>query len=73
MPAGKAAGQRCVHLDASARCGLFGDPRRPQLCRRFQPEPAVCGGNRRQAMTLLQALELETGPVPTRCGDVSRH
>ncbi|MFV8819578.1 YkgJ family cysteine cluster protein [Haliea sp. E17] len=66
MPAGKAAGERCVHLDASLRCALFGDPRRPQACADFQPEPAFCGSRRGEALRLLTEMEFATAPVPGR-------
>jgi hypothetical protein len=63
MPAGKAAGERCVHLDADLRCALFGDPRRPQFCSTFLAEPACCGDSREQALSILATLELETLPA----------
>tara|TARA_R110001592_G_scaffold357416_1_gene660751 strand:+ start:356359 stop:356652 length:294 start_codon:yes stop_codon:yes gene_type:complete len=62
MPEGKAAGQRCVHLDARQRCELFGDPRRPEFCARFIAEPDVCGENREQALAILADLEVFTLP-----------
>lgn len=63
MPAGKPAGQPCVHLDTNMACRLFGDTRRPRLCDAFAPQKAYCGDNREQAMTRLAALELETLPA----------
>jgi len=63
MPAGKAAGERCVHLDEALRCRLFGDPRRPLFCSAFVAEPACCGDSREQALVILAALELETLPA----------
>ena len=63
MPDGKPAGVACVHLDAYWRCGLFDDHRRPALCEAFAAEPALCGDNRQQAMTLIAALEIATAPT----------
>jgi hypothetical protein len=63
MPDGKPAGVACLHLDAQSRCGLFGDPRRPDLCEAFAAEPAVCGDDREQAMTLIAALEIASAPA----------
>lgn len=63
MPDGKAAGERCVHLDGGNRCALFGAPERPLFCRQFLAEPEVCGESRDEAMALLQALELESEPA----------
>jgi Fe-S-cluster containining protein len=37
MPRGKPAGTRCVQLDASLRCRLFGRPERPAVCGTLQP------------------------------------
>lgn len=62
MPNGKAVGERCVHLQADARCALFGKPQRPACCAAFQAEPSVCGENLEQAITLLKSLERQTGP-----------
>ena len=61
MPDGKPAGVRCIQLDSSNRCLLFGKPARPEICRRLRPEPAMCGDSREQAMLFLAALELATG------------
>jgi len=71
MPTGKAAGQRCIHLDGNQRCVLFGDPRRPQFCARFTPEPEVCGESREQALLILAELEVVTlpsAPLAGACG-----
>lgn len=57
MPGGKPAGVRCVHLDETWRCGLFGDPRRPQCCSDFQAEPDFCGNDREEAIIILGRLE----------------
>jgi hypothetical protein len=60
MPNGKPAGVRCVQLTEENRCAIFGDPRRPPVCASLQPEPAMCGSDRGQAMTWLTALETAT-------------
>ncbi|MFW6094713.1 MAG: YkgJ family cysteine cluster protein [Pseudomonadota bacterium] len=60
MPHGKPAGVRCVQLTADGRCRLFGDPRRPRVCRALQPEPALCGNDAGEAHRLLAALEQAT-------------
>jgi uncharacterized protein len=60
MSNGKPAGVRCVQLTADNRCAIFGDPRRPQVCARLQPEPAMCGGDREHALRWLSALEKAT-------------
>jgi uncharacterized protein len=62
MPAGKPAGERCVHLDSQMRCALFGDSRRPSLCDTFSAEVAVCGHSRLQALATLEKLELDSSP-----------
>jgi hypothetical protein len=62
MPEGKPAGVACVHLDDAMRCKLFGDSRRPDLCRKFEAEAAVCGSNRQQALEGLQRLEVQSRP-----------
>jgi hypothetical protein len=36
-------------------CGIY--ERRPQICRDFQPEAAVCGSVRGEALGLLRQLE----------------
>lgn len=60
MPKGKPANQRCLHLDADNRCQLFGSPRRPAVCAKFQAEPDICGDSRQQALELIAWLELQT-------------
>ena len=62
MPDGKPAGVRCQHLLLDERCALFGDPRRPHICRTFLPEPSLCGRDRLEALILLRDLERETAP-----------
>ena len=61
MPDGKPAGVRCIQLDSSNRCRLFGLPERPDVCRRLRAEPAMCGSTRAQALQRLAALEIATG------------
>lgn len=63
MPEGKAAGERCVHLDTDNLCALFGAPERPSFCRQFLAEPEVCGESRDEALMLLRILELESEPT----------
>jgi hypothetical protein len=62
MPNGKAAGERCVHLDAQNHCRLFGRPERPRFCEQFRAEPEICGEHRDEALALLTALEIESEP-----------
>jgi hypothetical protein len=63
MPQGKPAGVRCVQLDETQGCRLFGDPRRPAFCGSLQPELAMCGGSREHALHYLLQLERETAPL----------
>ncbi|MFG6667341.1 YkgJ family cysteine cluster protein [Halomonas sp. HNIBRBA4712] len=60
MPGGKPAGQRCVQLDNDNLCRLFGDPRRPAVCARFDYDRDVCGERREQALATLTWLEANT-------------
>ncbi|MGH8122599.1 MAG: YkgJ family cysteine cluster protein [Rudaea sp.] len=62
MPNGKPAGVRCIQLDAGNRCLLFGRPERPDVCRNLQPEAAMCGANRDEAMRILAAWEIASAP-----------
>ncbi|WP_416136994.1 YkgJ family cysteine cluster protein [Halomonas sp. HK25] len=61
MPAGKPAGVRCIQLDDDNLCRLFGDPRRPAVCKRFGFDMALCGERREQALERIAALETATG------------
>ncbi|MEL0136300.1 MAG: YkgJ family cysteine cluster protein [Halieaceae bacterium] len=63
MPEGKPAGIACVHLSSDAACLIFNDPRRPAACASFQPESAVCGQTREEALHLLHTLESRTMPA----------
>jgi Fe-S-cluster containining protein len=63
MPAGKPAGEPCLHLNEHFECVLFGDPRRPEVCSLFQAEEAVCGSNRADALERLTLLEIASLPL----------
>ncbi len=56
MPKGKAAGERCVQLDDSARCRLFGHADRPAVCGSLRPDAEMCGTSREHAMHWLARL-----------------
>ncbi|MCQ4320800.1 YkgJ family cysteine cluster protein [Stutzerimonas stutzeri] len=60
MPFGKPAGERCVHLSESNRCGLFGLPSRPAVCAAFDADQEACGVSREDALRLLGWLEQAT-------------
>jgi hypothetical protein len=60
MPNDKSAGTRCIQLTDDNRCAIFGDPRRPAVCARLQPEPAMCGADRQYALRWLAELEAAT-------------
>jgi uncharacterized protein len=60
MPQGKPAGIRCVQLDESNLCRLFGKPERPSVCVKLAAERGMCGIDRAEAMGLLTALEIAT-------------
>ncbi len=62
MPLGKPAGVRCVQLDESNRCRLFGRPERPGFCASLKPGPEMCGDSREEALAILAALETATRP-----------
>ncbi|MDL4862476.1 YkgJ family cysteine cluster protein [Halomonas elongata] len=61
MPEGKPAGVRCAQLTEDNLCRLFGDPRRPAVCERFDFDRELCGDHREQALTLIAALETASG------------
>jgi hypothetical protein len=65
MPDGKPAGVRCIHLNADARCAIFGRPERPPCCSGLQPTPEMCGEGPAQALAWLTALEIATQPCPS--------
>jgi len=60
MPAGKLAGERCLHLSELNLCGLFGHPSRPTVCSDFHADPSVCGDSQAEAIQLLGWLEQAT-------------
>ena len=60
MPKGKAAGVRCVQLDDDNLCRLFGDPRRPAVCHRFDYDSDLCGTHREEALERIALLEATT-------------
>jgi len=62
MPNGKAAGVRCVHLDADESCELFGHPDRPQFCHDLKAQPEMCGDSSDEATRILERWERETRP-----------
>jgi hypothetical protein len=62
MPEGKPAGVRCVQLTDDNLCRLFGQPGRPEVCRRLRPLPEMCGGSAAEALDYLARLERATAP-----------
>jgi len=62
MPLGKPAGVRCVQLDDSERCRLFGRAERPAFCASLQPSSEMCGNGRAEAIAWLHRLERQTAP-----------
>jgi len=66
MPNGKPAGVRCTQLTADHRCGLFGQPERPPVCRQLRPNEEMCGTSGREAYVYLARLERLTAPGRTR-------
>ncbi|WP_304223580.1 YkgJ family cysteine cluster protein [Gracilinema caldarium] len=62
LPQGKPAGIPCPHLDEDLRCQLYGKSERPLVCSSLQPEPAMCGRNRDEALAYLTNLENLTKP-----------
>jgi hypothetical protein len=60
MPEGKRAGERCIHLTPENLCSLFGDPRRPEVCRSLRPNREMCGSNQNEALEFLVKLERAT-------------
>lgn len=62
MPQGKRAGEKCVQLDENMQCMIFGHPDRPAVCASLQPDPAMCGDTREQALRWLGYIEEQTAP-----------
>ncbi|MFC7518788.1 YkgJ family cysteine cluster protein [Herbaspirillum sp. GCM10030257] len=60
MPEGKPAGVRCVQLDATNQCMIFGKPERPPVCESLQPSIEMCGDSREYAMQYLTRLDALT-------------
>lgn len=63
MPDGKPAGVRCVQLTADNRCQIFGQPDRPEVCKRLRPTEEMCGQNAGEAFAYLIELERLTSPI----------
>ena len=63
MPGGKAAGVRCVQLDAANSCLIFGHPERPAVCRQLKPSPDMCADSAPAALAWLMQLEAATAPA----------
>lgn len=57
---GQAGGVRCAQLDEANLCRLFGDPRRPAVCARFDFDAELCGEHRDEALARIAVLELAT-------------
>lgn len=62
MPNGKPAGVRCIQLNASNQCMIFGKSERPAFCASLQPSLEMCGETRQQAIIWLTELEQLTLP-----------
>ncbi len=60
MPDGKAAGERCIHLNDEYLCLIFDDPGRPTVCDEFSPSEENCGNSRSDALGILSELEAYT-------------
>jgi hypothetical protein len=60
MPGGKPAGVACIHLDEQYRCGIFGQPDRPEVCSSFKPNADVCGQTQAQALQIIGWWEAQT-------------
>ncbi|WP_220720135.1 YkgJ family cysteine cluster protein [Agarivorans litoreus] len=56
----KAAGERCVHLNADNLCAIFGKAERPKVCSDFKAVEWLCGTTQQQAMDNLIYLEKQT-------------
>lgn len=63
MPDGKPGGVRCVQLDESNRCRIFGQPDRPAFCAGLQPSAEMCGDSREYAIRWLSDLDHATAPA----------
>jgi hypothetical protein len=73
MPHGKPAGVRCIQLDDSNRCKVFGQPGRPAVCGGLQAQAEMCGPTALHAMQYLARLEaLTSTPPPGAQGSTAR-
>ena len=63
MPHGKPAGVRCVQLDETNRCRIFGQPERPAVCANLRPSAEMCGVSAGGALAWLTQLERVTQPA----------
>jgi uncharacterized protein len=57
MPNGKPAGVRCIQLDATNRCLIFGKPGRPPVCQSLKPSTEMCGDTATHALLYLARLD----------------
>ncbi len=57
MPNGKLAFTRCIQLDESNRCKLFGSHLRPNVCSSLKPSFEMCGTCTSDAVEYLTMLE----------------
>lgn len=62
MPHGKPAGVRCVQLDDTNQCLIFGKPERPRVCGQLKPAIDMCGTSAATALAWLTQLERATSP-----------
>ncbi|GAB2664976.1 YkgJ family cysteine cluster protein [Vibrio panuliri] len=60
MPNGKPAGVRCIQLNESNLCKIFGQPERPAVCSAFDNDDAICAGGPEKALEILLELEQAT-------------
>lgn len=56
MPAGKKAGERCIHLTDNLACAIYDQPTKPQVCTNFKPEILFCGNSAQEAYKILAEL-----------------
>ncbi len=57
MPQGKPAGVRCIQLTEDNKCKLFGDDRRPRVCKSLTPSLEMCGTDESHAFDYWKTLE----------------
>lgn len=60
MPEGKLAGARCIQLNDTNLCKLFGKIERPAVCGQFTATEDVCGTSSEEALWLISTLEQAT-------------